>query len=444
MTRTRLHAANLTGAHLAGVSSGGITGLPTALPSGWRIVGHYLVGPRADLADANLAELDLGSINLSGANLTGVSSGGIIGTPVLPAGWILVDGYLVGPQANLTDASLSNADLAGADLAGTELSGAALSGVSSGGITGTPSSLPTGWLLANGYLVGPQANLTNADLVDAVLTNSDLNGTNLTGADLSGVVSGGIPWGPAYLPPNWSFQAGYLLGPSANLTSADLSNVDLGPADLTGANLTDADLDNANLTAANLSGVIWSNTTCPDGTNSNNDADTCTNDLGYTNSDWTAQSNLEAALSSANSIYAMNHESFPSTASLVSSLATSDSSLTFTTVNSTNTNHISVFSSPDGNGIILAAYAPTTENCWYIYENQGQVLYSAPYSPNVTGQYGATLYVSFTTDIVVTATTGTYYAEVKGDNSAPDCDASQPVASEGSEYVFQGADFPDL
>jgi uncharacterized protein YjbI with pentapeptide repeats len=376
--------------------------------------------------------------------LAGVSSGGITGTPVLPAGWILVDGYLVGPQANLTDASLSSADLAGADLAGTELSGAALSGVSSGGITGTPSSLPIGWLLVEGYLVGPQANLTNAGLVDAVLTNSDLNGTNLTGADLSGVVSGGITPFPAYLPADWTFVAGYLLGPSANLTSADLSNVDLGPADLTGANLTDADLDNANLTAADLSGVIWSNTTCPDGTNSNNDADTCTNDLGYTNGDWTAQSNLESALSSANSIYAMNHESFPSTASLVSSLTTSDPSLTFTVSSSPNANHISVFSSPDGNGIILAAYAPTTENCWYIYENQGEVAVFAPYGPNVTGQDGVAEYVTFTTDITVTATTGTYYAEVKGDNRAADCDASQPVASAGSGYVFQSAGFPDL
>jgi len=388
--------------------------------------------------------LDLGSINLSGANLTGVSSGGIVGTPAIPAGWILVDGYLVGPQANLTDASLSGADLAGADLAGTELSGATLSGVSSGGITGTPSSLPTGWLLVEGYLVGPQANLTNASLVDAVLTNSDLNGTNLTGADLSGVVSGGITPFPAYLPADWSFVAGYLLGPSANLTSADLSNVDLGPADLTGANLTDADIDNANLTAADLSGVIWSNTTCPDGTNSNNDAETCTSDLGYTNGDWTAQSNLEAALSSANSAYAMNHESFPSTANLVSALTASDPSLTFTASNSANTSRISVFSSADGNGIILAAYAPTTENCWYIYENEGEVFDIAPYGPVPTGQYGTTLYVTLTINIVVTATTGTYYAEVKGDNRAPDCDASQPVASVGSEYVFQSADFPEL
>ena len=39
--------------------------------------------------------------------------------------------------------------------------------------------------------------------------------------------------------------------------------------------LTGADLTGANLHRADLTGVIWSNTTCPDGTNSNNDGGTC-------------------------------------------------------------------------------------------------------------------------------------------------------------------------
>ena len=42
------------------------------------------------------------------------------------------------------------------------------------------------------------------------------------------------------------------------------------------ANLTDANLSGASLVGANLNKVTWSNTTCPDGTNSDLDGDTCT------------------------------------------------------------------------------------------------------------------------------------------------------------------------
>ena len=61
-----------------------------------------------------------------------------------------------------------------------------------------------------------------------------------------------------------------------NFHSADLSNANLRETDLTGANLRNANLWNANLTGAlHNSGTTWpaaeewSNTTCPDGTNSN-------------------------------------------------------------------------------------------------------------------------------------------------------------------------------
>jgi uncharacterized protein YjbI with pentapeptide repeats len=59
------------------------------------------------------------------------------------------------------------------------------------------------------------------------------------------------------------------------LSYANLQDANLHGADLTGANLTGADLTGANLHGADLTGVIWSNTTCPDGTNSNNDGGTC-------------------------------------------------------------------------------------------------------------------------------------------------------------------------
>lgn len=65
----------------------------------------------------------------------------------------------------------------------------------------------------------------------------------------------------------------------ANLTGANFTGVDLTDATLTGANLTGADLRGADLTDADLSDVMWDNTTCPDGTNSDNVGGSCENHL---------------------------------------------------------------------------------------------------------------------------------------------------------------------
>ena len=55
---------------LTGVTSGGITGVPAALPPGWRLVKGYLVGPAANLKNANLLGANLAGANLAGALLT--------------------------------------------------------------------------------------------------------------------------------------------------------------------------------------------------------------------------------------------------------------------------------------------------------------------------------------------------------------------------------------
>ena len=57
-------------------------------------------------------------------------------------------------------------------------------------------------------------------------------------------------------------------GITANLTNANLSNSYLFETNLTGANLSGADLTGSYLRYAILTDVAWSNTTCPDGSNS--------------------------------------------------------------------------------------------------------------------------------------------------------------------------------
>ncbi|GAA2638099.1 pentapeptide repeat-containing protein [Paractinoplanes durhamensis] len=62
---------------------------------------------------------------------------------------------------------------------------------------------------------------------------------------------------------------------NARLTGAFLRDADLRNAKLDGADLTGADLTGADLSGASLIKVIWSRTTCPDGTVSEANGGTC-------------------------------------------------------------------------------------------------------------------------------------------------------------------------
>lgn len=157
-------------------------------------------------------------VDLTTANLSGVN---------------LDDTYLGGANfqvANLSGASLIGANLSGAYLAGVNLSNAHLH---------------------QAYFC--YANFTGAALLKhADLSNAHLSGVNLMGADLTNV----------------------------NLSGANLSATDPDPACPAGkppvaANLTNANLTGANLSNAILTGVIWGNTTCPDGKNSNSVGGSC-------------------------------------------------------------------------------------------------------------------------------------------------------------------------
>ena len=174
------------------------------------------------------------------------------------------------PEVDWSNCNLVTARLSGAYLSMANLNGASLQGADLTGAT-----------LAYANLSG--ANLTGANLSGANLTGVNLTGTNLSGAILTGVRSGGIETMENQLvgtmPASWKLFMGYLLGPGANLTGAylgfDLSGVNLTGANLTGANLIGARglaLTGVNLSGANLSGAIGvflTNTTCPNGTSSN-------------------------------------------------------------------------------------------------------------------------------------------------------------------------------
>ena len=92
--------------------------------------------------------------------------------------------------------------------------------------------------------------------------------------------------------------------------------------------------------------------------------------LGVTKSanDRAAQSNLNTALLNAKAQYQQNSQSYPGATALAASLQSAEPSLSFVTTDSTDQNHISVWTSADGAGLVLADYSAQTKNCWMVVD----------------------------------------------------------------------------
>jgi uncharacterized protein YjbI with pentapeptide repeats len=110
------------------------------------------------------------------------------------------------------------------------------------------------------------ADLSGADLSRMVGVNVGANGASFAGARVSDVdVSGG------------TFTDADFRGADLRRTSLSALSSPVGslPMDLSRADFSDADLTGARFTNANLTDVVWSNTTCPDATNSDANGGTC-------------------------------------------------------------------------------------------------------------------------------------------------------------------------
>ena len=122
---------------------------------------------------------------------------------------------------------------------------------------------------AMSFAIFRQSDFTDAQFVGAQLTNTEFRYSDMSGVNLTNAwIYGGGDW----LMVDLSY---------ADLTNAMMYDLDLRYANLTGADLTAADLAylNTSYGPADLTGVTWSNTTCPDGTNSDNNGNTCMNNL---------------------------------------------------------------------------------------------------------------------------------------------------------------------
>lgn len=111
-------------------------------------------------------------------------------------------------------------------------------------------------------------DFTGCDLSDAALAFADFSNANLSGAylyraDLSGATMAGADLSGAHL---WTTN---LRG--VNLAGANISGAAMSEVDLTGANLSDATLYGSFTEHLDVTNAFWSNTTCPDGTLSDDD-----------------------------------------------------------------------------------------------------------------------------------------------------------------------------
>jgi uncharacterized protein YjbI with pentapeptide repeats len=217
-------------AALAGVATGCSSSGPNADPS-TKHTGAPTTKPCPPAAPgADLANCDLSNTNLIGADLSGAN---LKNTDL--------------QYSNLTGANLSHAQLYGTHFTGANFSGATINDAQINPVMGRygPVNSSSG--------AGQGANFTGADLSGSSIT------ANLTAASFVNANLGGTPTSPYF-----SFS-------ESNLTDANFTG-----AHLTGAEIVLSNLTGANFTGVDLSAVaVWTNDICPNGSNSDDDGDTC-------------------------------------------------------------------------------------------------------------------------------------------------------------------------
>lgn len=176
-------------------------------------------------------------------------------------------------QAVFTNARIERSDFEGAQLGGAQFDGALLS----------------------------QADMANADLSGASFVKIYARNSNLSGATLDGATLASDTANLAAQFVKVKFFGASMVGATlrnalfvgADFRGADLSGATVHCADFSGARLNGANMTGADLTGTyigrekpeNLTNVTWSNTTCPDGTNSDDNGGTCLGHLDYVSAD---------------------------------------------------------------------------------------------------------------------------------------------------------------
>ncbi len=227
-----------------------------------------LYGTGPNKAGANLAGKNLQKVNYDGYDLAGATLAG----------------------SNMQSATFDGADLMGANVSGTNMQsasfqGANLYGADLVGDNAQKVNLSCANLQGGDLING--SNWQQVNLTGTLLTNASMQGLNLQHSNMTNSYDPGVNLSGSNLQ-QVTMTSAVLSGANlsgSNLQQTTLTNALLAGANFSGSNMqhtdfTGADLAGAKFNGSNMSGVTWSNTTCPDGTNSNQDGGTCANDLG--------------------------------------------------------------------------------------------------------------------------------------------------------------------
>ena len=246
-----------------------------------------------DLAISERDKLITGQWDLQGVDLSGKDfMGGVIN---------FRNAKLNGAKFNDSDlggASFKASKLIGADFSSSSKNGTYLAVADFSGADLTDANLNNAWVhvgdfprakLKNAEMRGTtlsyarlaDANFSGADLTNAELNNAYLAGTKFINATMNKVdLRNASPEGPYTLCPDDTRSLGWTKKGDKfpDFTGADLTEARIHNAEFAGANFTDADLTGAvgkplfsrETIAKNWprKETIWSNTICPDGSNS--------------------------------------------------------------------------------------------------------------------------------------------------------------------------------
>jgi len=185
----------------------------------------------ANTSDTHTASWNWGDVQTSSGTVTESNGSGSVNDNhtytalgSYPVTLTVTDSTNLSSTAQSVIAVIPTGGLTQANLSHTNYNGASFSGLNLTKVNGT------------------NAQFQNVDFSSATLTQSNFSNSNLTGSNFT----------------------------NANLNKANLSNSNLTNVNFTGANLTQANLSNSTRTR-----VVWSNTICPNGQNSDNHNNSC-------------------------------------------------------------------------------------------------------------------------------------------------------------------------
>lgn len=289
---TDIAGSNLSNSTLTNLYSSGVaTNVNTQLPSGYTIssTGGYILGPNINFSSRTYTSTsDFGSKTLTGINFSSstLTSNNMSSSNFSQSNFT---GTNLG-NVNFSSSNLTNCTFTNAYLYYTNFTGATMTGVTSGGITTTAGlTLPSGYQIRNGYIIGAGVNVSGAnlrsvnlastnlsnvnfssvDLSGATLTNSTLSGASFSGttaASFFGVISGGITANPAPtgLPSTIVFGGGYFISSGSSATNGNFTGIDFtsktfNTVNFTGSTFTSVAFNNATITSCNFTNTILNN-----------------------------------------------------------------------------------------------------------------------------------------------------------------------------------------